>query len=223
MSLSAQVSTLANQIAAFTTKESASKEAAMVANITYIGEGVGVEQEQCQYLNNRNFNYCLNYLPTHYHPGLRNHEIFSYANQRNALQPPPGFQQPVAEKKSSIEDLLSTFIVETRGRFNKSEARIDSIETYYTNMSAFIKSLEVQMGQLAIELKSQKERKFPRDTEHNPREQCQAIMLRSRKEVESPKPRKFQSEKIEKKAEVQKEPPKAAQELIPSLSRITHR
>ena len=154
MSLSAQVSALANQIVAFTTKESASKETAMVATTSYMGDGVGVEQEQCQYLNNRNFNYRPNNLPTHYHPGLRNHENFYYANQRNALQTPPGFQQSVAEKKLSIEDLLSMFIMETRGRFNKSEAQIDSIEIHCTNMNASIKSLEVQIGQLATELKS---------------------------------------------------------------------
>ena len=45
VSLSAQVSTLANQIAAFTTKESSSKEAAMVATSSYMGDGVGVGLE----------------------------------------------------------------------------------------------------------------------------------------------------------------------------------
>ena len=159
VSLLAHVSTLVNQITAFTTRESSSKETTMVATTSYMREGVGVEQEQCQYLNNYNFNYRPNNLPTHYHPGLRNHENFSYANQRNALQPALGFQQLLAEKKPSVEDLLSTFIVETRGRFNKSEARINSIENHCTNMSASIKSLEVQMGQLAFELKRFHEKK----------------------------------------------------------------
>ncbi|GMN73183.1 hypothetical protein TIFTF001_056063, partial [Ficus carica] len=72
-------------------------------------------QEQVQFVNNRNFNYRPNHLPTHYHPDLRNHENFSYANNRNVLQPPPGFNQQAVEKKPSVEDLLSTFIVETRG------------------------------------------------------------------------------------------------------------
>ena len=94
VSLSTQMSALANKIAAFTTKESSIKETAMVATTSYMGDGVGVgvEQEQCLYLNNHNFNYRPNNLPTHYHPGLRNHENFSYANQRNTLQPPWGFQ-----------------------------------------------------------------------------------------------------------------------------------
>ena len=116
VSLSAQVSTLANQIAAFTTGEaSTSKEAAMVAITSFSGDGVGIDQEQCQFVNNRNYNYCPNNLPTYYHPSLRNHENFSYANPRNALQPPLGYSQPMAEMKPLVEELLRTFIVETRG------------------------------------------------------------------------------------------------------------
>ena len=46
VSLSAQVSTLANQIATFTTKEPSSKEDVMVTTTSYMGEGVGVEQKQ---------------------------------------------------------------------------------------------------------------------------------------------------------------------------------
>ena len=43
MSLSAQVSALANHIAAFTTRESASKEVAMVATTSFSGYGVGID------------------------------------------------------------------------------------------------------------------------------------------------------------------------------------
>ncbi|GMN56045.1 hypothetical protein TIFTF001_025164 [Ficus carica] len=97
-----------SQISALTTREaSSSQESAMVANASYVGDGS--DQVQVHYVNNRNYNYCPNNLPTHYHRGLRNHENFSYGNPRNALQPPPGFQQPIAEKKPSLEDLLSTF------------------------------------------------------------------------------------------------------------------
>ena len=66
--------------------------------------------------------------------------------------------------------MLSTFLVETRGKFNKDEARLDNIETHYSNMSASIKSLEMQVSQLASELKTQIKGKFPSDTEHKPRE-----------------------------------------------------
>ena len=44
VSLSTQVSALANQIAAFTTREaSSSKEAAMVATTSFSGDGVGID------------------------------------------------------------------------------------------------------------------------------------------------------------------------------------
>ena len=42
--------------------------------------------------------------------------------------------------------MLSDFIMETRRRFSKDETRLDSTETHYTNMSATMKSLEVQVG-----------------------------------------------------------------------------
>ena len=43
VSLLGQVSALANQIVTWTTKESSSKEAIMVATTSYMGDGVGVE------------------------------------------------------------------------------------------------------------------------------------------------------------------------------------
>ena len=100
--------------------------------------------------------------------------------------------------------------METRGRFSNDEARLDNIETQCSIMSASIKSLEVQVGQLANELKTQVKGKFPSDTEHNPKEQCQAITLRSGKEVDSENPKVVKEQKVEKKAEVEKDPPKTA-------------
>ena len=38
--------------------------------------------EDANYVNNRSYTFRLNNnLPSHYHPGLRNHENFSYSNQ----------------------------------------------------------------------------------------------------------------------------------------------
>ena len=58
MSLSTQVSALVNQIAFFTTRDAASRELAMVANNnSYSGDGVGLDTEQCQFVNNKNYNF----------------------------------------------------------------------------------------------------------------------------------------------------------------------
>ncbi|PON37662.1 LOW QUALITY PROTEIN: hypothetical protein TorRG33x02_346970 [Trema orientale] len=188
--LTTQVLALTSQISALTTREAqSSREPMGVSNASFGNDGGDLEQ--VNYLNNWNFNYrgnnMSNNLPTHYHPVLRNHENFSYANNRNVLQPPLGFNQPVAEKKPSLKDILSTFIMETKGRFNKDEARIDNIETHCNNINATMKSLEVQIRQLANSIKGQIFRKFPSDTETNPKDHCKTITLRSRKEVEVPK------------------------------------
>ncbi|XP_022860319.1 uncharacterized protein LOC111380892 [Olea europaea var. sylvestris] len=65
-----------------------------------------------------------------------------------------GFNNQASERKQSLEDILGTFISETRSRFNKDEKG-----------------------------------KFPNDTEVNPREHFNAIVLRSGKVVEDRKPR----------------------------------
>jgi hypothetical protein len=204
VSLSAQVSALSNQIAALNNREAASSREAVAGVSTSCAQDE-YTQEQVQFVNNRNFNYRPNHLPTHYHPGLRNHENFSYANNRNVLQPPPGFNQQAVEKKPSVEDLLSTFIVETRGRFNKDEARLDNIETHCNNMNATMKSLEVQIGQLANAVKGQSSGNFPSDTEPNPKDHCKAITLRSGKEVEAPKPQEDKTKEEEVESEQLKE------------------
>ncbi|KAK6135395.1 hypothetical protein DH2020_030906 [Rehmannia glutinosa] len=64
------------------------------------------DTEQANYVNNRGFNNRGNQLPTHYHPGLRNHENFSYSNTRNVLQPPPGYQNQASTVSPSGYDNL---------------------------------------------------------------------------------------------------------------------
>ncbi|KAJ4717030.1 DNA-directed DNA polymerase [Melia azedarach] len=146
-------------------------------------------------------------------------------NQRNALQPhqPPGFQQTMANKKISLEDLLGTFIIETKYRFNKVEARLDSIETHYTNMSATMKSLETQIGQLANSIKGQPFKKFSSDTEPNPKDQCKAITLRSGKELEPPKSKEkeVRADKMKKSKVNGKEVEDEAQKEVSKLHRIS--
>ena len=55
--------------------------------------------------------------------------------------------------------------METKGRFNKDEVWLVNIETHCTNISATMKSLEMQVGQLANEIKNQSKGKFTSDTE----------------------------------------------------------
>ncbi|XP_022874214.1 uncharacterized protein LOC111393042 [Olea europaea var. sylvestris] len=119
---------------------------------------------------------------------LRNHENLSYGNNRNTLQPPPGFNIQNSDGKPPLEDIRGTSISETRSRFNKIESRLDNIETHVSNMGATMKNLEVQIGQLATSMESQRQGKFSNDTEVNPKEHCKAVVLRSGNQVGESEP-----------------------------------
>ena len=90
--------------------------------------------------------------------------------------------------------------METKGRFSKDEARLDSIETHCTNMSVV-----VQVGQLVTDLKNQQKEKFPSDTELNPKDHCKTITYKSGKEVESFDQKKKKRKEAELEVEVERE------------------
>lgn len=113
-------------------------------------------------MDHYNFNFKGNSFPNYYHPGLRKYEKFSYGNTKNVLQPPPSLDKQVVEKKPSVDDLWVFFITDTSSRINKDEARMGNIEAHMTNMGVTVKSLEIQIGQLATSIYSQQRRKFPK-------------------------------------------------------------
>ncbi|KAI3454880.1 hypothetical protein Pfo_011543 [Paulownia fortunei] len=159
--LAAHVSALSNQIAAWTSNGVSQAMDSMASTSTSFKETK--DNEQVNFVNNHNFNFRGNQLPTHYHPGLRNHENFSYANNQNVLQPP-------------------------LARLNKDETKIDNIETQLgqlaSSLGAQMKSMETQIGQFATKINAQKhKRNFPSDTEINPMEHCKIIQLRSGTEI----------------------------------------
>ncbi|XP_075483664.1 uncharacterized protein LOC142523818 [Primulina tabacum] len=134
--------------------------------------------------NNRGYGgYRGNPPPNTYHPGLRNHENFSYANNKNVMNPPSGFNTQKKKEKPSFEDLVGTFVAEFGKRMARTESRLYSMETHMGNMGATMKSLETKIGQQANALKDQNKGEFPSNTEVNPREQCKAVTLRSGKEI----------------------------------------
>ena len=84
--------------------------------------------EDVQFVGNRNYQFRPNNnLPAHYHPGLRNHENFSYSNPRNTLSaPPPSFQGQsssnyntlVENRAPNLEDNINAFVSESRKRMD---------------------------------------------------------------------------------------------------------
>lgn len=57
--------------------------------------------------------------------------------------------------------------METRGKFSRNKARIHVIKTHYSNLKAFLKNLEYQMGKLLKELKGKSIREFPSNIKPN--------------------------------------------------------
>ncbi|XP_022889199.1 uncharacterized protein LOC111404654 [Olea europaea var. sylvestris] len=165
--LAIQVTSLTNQIVTFTTQENQQKaDSVMSASSSH--QEIEVAKEQVRYVNSSNYNPRKNFSANHYHLGLRNHENLSYGNNRNMLQPSPRFNTRNSKGKPSLEDILGTFISETRSRFNKDESRLDNIQTHVSNMGSTMKNLEVQ---IKVNLK----------------EYCKAVVLRSGKQVEEGK------------------------------------
>ncbi|KAL8549404.1 hypothetical protein ACS0TY_008295 [Phlomoides rotata] len=86
-----------------------------------------------------------------YNPNFKHHENFSYANQKAAVQFPPGFnpsaKPPNNEGRPSQDEAM--------------EAMFKRMEEFMKNTSGQIKTLEHQMGQLASTMgeQHQKEKK----------------------------------------------------------------
>ncbi|KAL8508205.1 hypothetical protein ACS0TY_018698 [Phlomoides rotata] len=77
-----------------------------------------------------------------YNPNFKNHENFSYANQKAAVRFPPGFNPgvklPTHEGKPTNEDALAMILKEMEG-----------MEAQVTQMSQQQKAMDFQLGQLA--------------------------------------------------------------------------
>src|SRR3954469_2966977 len=172
------------------------------------------QQEQVNYMTNfprGQGNSYGNPYPHAYNPNWRtSHPNFSWGNNSNQQQHQQQQQQPQHQqqqkfeqqpKKSGIEDLLTKYI-------EGNEKRLESNDMLMKNQSASIKNLEMQMGQIHNLLSNRPQGAFPSDTEKNPREQANAITLRSGKTYDNPKVKDAQAEVSREKqhqAEKQKE------------------
>ena len=53
----------------------------------------------------------------------------------------------------------------------------------YRSMEAFIKNLEIQVGQLAKQMAERPTSSFGANTKKNPKEECRAVLTRSQRRV----------------------------------------
>lgn len=101
------------------------------------------------------------------------------------------FNNKASEGNPSLENILRTFIFKIRAKFNKDEFRLDNNETHMTDMKTTMKNLEVRICELVAAITFQQKGKFLSNIEINLKEHCNAIALRSEKELEESKPTKL--------------------------------
>ncbi|XP_060969676.1 uncharacterized protein LOC133036918 [Cannabis sativa] len=180
------------------------------------------------YVGNQNFNRNNNPYSNSYNPAWKHHPNFSWggqgasssgAQQAQGKQSfPPGFSQqprpqqphqPQGSQPSSLESLMRDYM-------SKNDAVIQS-------QAASLQNLEVQLGQLANDLKNRPQGTLPSDTENSRRdckEHCKAVTLRSGKIIESNVAAAGSKEpsSIQKEGEMKKKPTTSAAEIPPVVT-----
>src|SRR5256886_7154548 len=171
------------------------------------------QTEQANYLNFQRGQgnsygspYPHNYIPNWrtQHPNLSwsNNNAHQPQHNQNAQQQ-QSYNAP--EKKSNIEDMLSKMMSKIDKTTEQMEKRLEINEIKTQNHDATLKSLERQMGQIHGMLSQRQPGQFPSDTERNPKEQVNAILLRSGKQLEEKLPEVEEKEK-EKEADEEEAP-----------------
>ncbi|XP_012854385.1 PREDICTED: uncharacterized protein LOC105973889 [Erythranthe guttata] len=159
--VSAQLATLSNQVAQLSVRGPQTERVAAAST----SQATNDDWEQTHFMNHRFNNFRgtnnQNQNPTHYHPGIRNHENFSYVNPKNALQPPPDFNHQREQRGPTYDE-----------RLHRQEQEMEGLKSTMKNM-------EKQIGQIAQSMSTMAKGGFPSNTEVNPKESCQAITTRS--------------------------------------------
>ena len=100
--------------------------------------------------------------------------------------------EPPPEKKVDLEQALTQMLTSHTTFMNETKANMQQQATQLNNQAAQLRSLEVQMGQMANLLTERQQGSLPSNSEVNPRgegkEYCKAITLRSGKELEISEP-----------------------------------
>ena len=180
-SLKAQLASLTNALSKLSKGSQAQESPSSIASLAAMANQQG-DNETANYVDKGQYR-CQQQLPTHYHPNLRNHENFSYANKKNVLQAPQGFNGAKNAKTSSLEVIMLDFVKESRSRTTILENSVQAIASTVQSQGKAIQSLKVQLSQMATYVHTMQKGKFPNFSKKNPEEECNAITLRSDKEL----------------------------------------
>ncbi|XP_026433569.1 uncharacterized protein LOC113331010 [Papaver somniferum] len=159
-----------------------------------------------------------------YNPGWKEHPNFSYANQQAATPNPygrqSGFQQPQFRpqpppqpqqqtQNSSLEEMMKIMMKKQDTNAQEQKANSKRQDAILQKQDMAIEELQLQMGQLFTEmnqLKAHNSKKLASKTFVNPRDNVNAVFLRSGKQTEEPKRQEKVSPDIEKEVEVETVP-----------------
>src|SRR3954471_17130151 len=169
------------------------------------------QTEQANYLNFQRGqgNSYGNPYPHNYNPNWRTlHPNLSWSNNNahQSQQHNQNAQQQhvnAPKKKSNIEDMFSKIMEKMDKTTERLDKRLEINEIKTQNHDATLKSLERQMGQIHGMLSQRQPGQFPSDTERNPKEQVNAILLRSGKQLEEKLPEVVENEKAKEADEVE--------------------
>ncbi|GKV48968.1 hypothetical protein SLEP1_g55742 [Rubroshorea leprosula] len=108
----------------------------------------------------------------------------------------------MAQKFLNLDDLLKKFIASKESRFQSQEVATKCLEATVQNQGSSIWNLEVQVGQLANVVFGRAQGALPSNTEKNPKEQVEAITLRSGRQIgeEESSDNEGEKEKVPKEA-----------------------
>ncbi|XP_062103160.1 uncharacterized protein LOC133814181 [Humulus lupulus] len=149
--------------------------------------------EQAQAIGNFPHQNNNNPYSNFYNQGWRNHPNFSWKNDQQGQssvqpsqepfqQPPPGFYQPPMQRHQNP--------------MRQPDTQSDVLNQFMTETRSSIRNLENQIGKLATLMANRAQGNLPSTTEFNPKEECQAITLRSGKKYEEPSVEQSDEDKV---------------------------
>ena len=118
----------------------------------------------------------------------QNNQGYGWRNNHNNM-PSNRTSEPPPEKKVDLEQALAQMLTSHSAFMNETKANMQQQATQLNNQAAQLRSLEIQMGQMANLLTERQPGSLPSNSELNPRrdgsEHVKAVMLRSGKELET--------------------------------------
>src|SRR3954466_13880970 len=150
------------------------------------------QNEQANYLNQQRGqgNSYGNPNPHNYNPNWRTqHPNLSWRHNNELQQQNQNVQQQgynAPDKKPSIEDMFSKIMDKIDKTTEHNEKRFEVNELKLQNHDSILKNLEQRVGQIHGMLSQRQPGKLPSDTEKNPREHVNAVILRSGTKYEGP-------------------------------------